>query len=147
MGNRPIIKVPIDSEKLQGYLKNKKISIRKLAEQIDYSERQLRTFIKDGLMPDLVVRNISFYICEYDWLATTDSGGSFLLMPFTTNPIRYKPSPGHSDYFQRLINAEINLRNALIGMSEETPELLTKELCLAHVYILETIERAQKKGE
>lgn len=50
MANARRINVPIDSEKLRKILKEKGISMRRLAKIIGYSDKSVRTMIKNGEM-------------------------------------------------------------------------------------------------
>ena len=60
MANHPVPKKEIDSEMVLNTLKTKGVSVRKFAEDMGYSDRQIRQFLKTGMIPEWLYPSFKF---------------------------------------------------------------------------------------
>lgn len=62
MANKPIFKVAINKERFIDYIHSKGVSIRKLGQEIDRTEKTLRRNLNDGEMPSGTLHMIANYL-------------------------------------------------------------------------------------
>ena len=62
MSNKPIFKVAINKERFINYIHSKGVSIRKLGQEIDRTEKTLRRNLNDGKMPPGTLYMIANYL-------------------------------------------------------------------------------------
>lgn len=58
MANKKIAKLDIDSDRMQKEIAESGLSIRGLADCTSYSERTIRSYLKQGMMPEKLIKEI-----------------------------------------------------------------------------------------
>ena len=120
MANKKIGKRTINGNELREAIKDSGYSIRSLANEIGYSDRQIRTYLKEGEMPDHVYEKIfqKVYVKHYEPLIM-DADDLFPGYKFD-----YKPKPEHDDFFDWLACAVV-----LDSDWEENPGFYREVIC------------------